>query len=351
VARITIDRNDFSWNSHFDGQAVFGADLENFSAKDNGMSSTEKKNRLHIPLGGSATVTMGDLKTTLGAVGHYYHYDFRGNTVFEVNKTQEEPRDYFFVSPRMGSRFSLTQGIEIRATGGKYYRAPAMRELYGSPLGVAPSLTLKPESAWKGDIGVDGEFSFKDSWLRNTRFSATLFTSRSENLITYLKNAQQAVIAINIGESEIWGEELLTEWNTSFDLSLRMGVSLLQTRNVSAIAAQFGKKLPGRPDYRIQAGLQWDNSVLGLGYFMVWNGPYYWDLVNSTEMQPWMEHSVSLSIRPKGWGTFLIEGKNLGDVISVISQTGTNSVVDNTTGFLGYPAPGRRVFLTWQYEI
>jgi hypothetical protein len=84
--------------------------------------------------------------------------------------------------------------------------------------------------------------------------------------------------------------------------------------------------------------------------FSLW-GPSYWDLANYRQLSATVDHSVLASWDAKSWGTFGLEVHNLTDVLTATSTFGAWQMTDNTTGYLGYPAPGRRIYLTWKIEI
>jgi outer membrane receptor protein involved in Fe transport len=330
-----------------------GLDGEAFDVDLPGVpSDNTQKRRWAVPIALSARWNAGPVVIKPAVVGHYYQYALGGQSTF-VNGpfAAEASRSFGLVSPRLGVSGELLSGIRWRATAGQYYRAPSMYELYGAPNGVTPSRGLRNETAFKTDAGVDCEWKFRQGLVAAARVSYTYYFTSARDVITYIPNSPATRVALNIGRAEIHGQEVSAELDTTWSVRLKTGASLIWTQNLSDVDSQRGKELPGRPPYRVVAGLSYDSDRFDVGYQSAWNGATYWDLSNAKRLSPISDHGVYVTVRPKGWGTWNLEIKNIFDTITAASQYGAVSIVDNTTGYFGYPAPGRRFYLSWKYDI
>jgi outer membrane cobalamin receptor len=210
---------------------------------------------------------------------------------------------------------------------------------------------LQEETAWKAEIGWDGKWSPREGILREVALSATLSAAWAQNLIVLVPNSQNSFIAQNIGRSEIFTPEisLATQWVRGW--SFRGHVAALSTQNLSDVAAYFGKALPMRPASR--AGLEWEWQQAGwcVTYSLQATGSFYADPANTRLMGAYWEHGIWASWKSAEWGTWLVELRNLTDALVLSGQEWNFSLNHNTTGLAGFPAPGRRVYFTWQYEF
>ncbi|MBI4404467.1 MAG: TonB-dependent receptor [Deltaproteobacteria bacterium] len=301
--------------------------------------------RLTVPFGISSNLELPDWSVSLrpAILSHYFRYSDVSQAAWG--------RTYLLASPRIGLTWMATPNLRVRSTVGKYYRAPSMYELFGDASRIAPSPSLMYESATKGDLGADIELNHPFAGARNLKCSYSFFISRASDLITYLVNSQQTRVAANIGESAIWGHEMGMTLESALDINLDAALTLLSTRNLSNISYQVGKALPSQPSIRFQAGLAYAKKGWQVGYQVSVLGNRYLDLANTKELSTVIEHNASVGLKTKTFGIFGLEVRNLTDVITVPSLVGSFETIDNSTGFDGYPAPGRRLYLTWQYPF
>ena len=86
-------------------------------------------------------------------------------------------------APHLAGSLHLTNKLKLRASGGYGFRLPTYTDLYYSDPATVGNASLKPESAWSGEVGAD--------WTPSIRLtlSATGFYSRQHNAIDYLRAA------------------------------------------------------------------------------------------------------------------------------------------------------------------
>lgn len=80
-------------------------------------------------------------------------------------------------------------------------------------------------------------------------------------------------------------------------------------------------------------------------------GERYWDLANKKKMSPIADHGISVNYSPRGWGVWNFDILNVFDTVTAYSLISGMQTLDSTTGYMGYPAPGRRIYLSWHYDV
>ncbi len=86
-------------------------------------------------------------------------------------------------SPELAGSFRVANSLKLRATGGHGFRIPTYTDLYYSDPSTLGNASLRAESAWTGDGGVDWTPSAK------VTLSATGFYSQQHDTIDYVKSA------------------------------------------------------------------------------------------------------------------------------------------------------------------
>lgn len=263
-------------------------------------------------------------------------------------------KKYLFVSPRLGLEMAdlgNVKNLELRFLVGRFFRAPSMQELNGNPFGLASSNELVPEQADKVSSGLSYTIFDSQSWLTSVRVSYTYSLSFSKDLITYVRNSQSSQVATNVGRSIAQNHEGTVELKLFKFGELNTSAVFFSGENLSDLPYHRGKELPNRPKMRLLERAGYQNDRFGLAYQLQWLGERYWDLANLKKMNPTVEHGLFLNVRPPKWGQFNFELLNIFDTFMANSTLSGFQVVDNTTGYLGFPAPGRRIYLSWSYEI
>lgn len=315
--------------------------------------SSPPKTRWELPLGTSLDLQPTEQWSIRPAVlSHFFYYSMQDvPSAFGLGNDESPTRNYFLVSPRLGVEWKPDGALRFHTSAGSFYRAPTMYELYGAPTGISASRGLTYESALKADVGADWEWRRPFEGMRGIRLSYSYYASRAQNLIAYVQNSSQTRVAVNVGQSLIYGSELQAEIESRWGIKMRLGGEWLWTENLTDVDSERGKELPGRPPYRVMGELSYSSETFDVGYLITWMGASFDDLPNFRQTAATTDHSAYLTWRTKHWGTIGVEGKNLLNVITADSTFGTVQTTDNTTGYLGYPSPGRRIYVIWKYEL
>jgi iron complex outermembrane recepter protein len=259
-------------------------------------------------------------------------------------------RQSFSFSPRLGVEWLAAAGQRWRISGGHFHRSPTLGEMYGVPSTVAANPGLVDEQAWKAEAGWDARWASVGPWSE-VQMSATVSAAFARNLIVLVPNSQLSFVALNVGRSRILTSELALEGTLGRDWSLRANGALLSTQNQSESAAYQDKDLPMRPTFRGGLEAQWSQGPWRLTYSLQATGSLFADPANTKRIGEYWEHGVWGSWQPRGWGTWMVELRNITDATTVGGQDWNFNLAQNTTGLAGFPSPGRRVYVTWRYDI
>jgi iron complex outermembrane receptor protein len=126
-------------------------------------------------------------------------------------------------APQLSGSLRISDQLKLRASGGYGFRIPTYTDLYYSDPSTVGNPSLKPESAWSGDGGVD--------WVPSTRLSLSVtgFYSRQHNAIDYVRaNATQKWQAVNLSGLRFAGVESNLTWIPARSQTVRISWTGLQ---------------------------------------------------------------------------------------------------------------------------
>ena len=195
----------------------------------------------------------------VGATDFYFQDDWQiGNSTNIVlgGRLQRHSRYGVNLAPKISLAYSaywLTNQIRLRASYGKGYRTPSLKELHfifdHSNLGykVLGSPTLQPERSWGLNLGFEYRLAAKLGVRVN------FFHNRLRDLIQTVFDPEQSTGALaiyaydNIGRATTRGVEVgITNWHMG-RLVLNAGYTYLQAREQNA-----QHDLPGRPRHALR---------------------------------------------------------------------------------------------------
>ncbi len=172
-------------------------------------------------------------------------------------------------SPSVAAAFTLTKTLRLRASAGHGFRQPTYVDLYYSDPGTIGNPTLKPESSWSYEGGID----WKPANGRLT-LTAAGFRLQQKNVIDYIKllpiTPTEKWQAINVANLNITGAEASAHIRLTSTQQLQLSYTAAHSGNLPSnylseyafnYAAQnaiFGWKgqLPGAWGNQITANTQ-----------------------------------------------------------------------------------------------
>lgn len=276
----------------------------------------------------------------------------------------EGGRDSFVlaISPRFGTKFTIIQGLDLRASVGRYVRLPTLTELFGDRGYLIGNETLRAESGLNVDGGLvfDLEPVLPDHAERVDLFVQVAgFSSWASNLIQWLRNGP-IVQPVNVAGARVRGLEVGASVRVLERVAmLDLAYTLLDTRNDSPEAEQHGKPLPGRPRHgllaRLSGGWRFELGPREVGfepralYELEWIAGNVLDLGARVELPPRLLHRVGVELIIADRVRLGVELRNVGDLRSatIRPQFGPPDPYPAAIAdFLGFPLPGRSVWAT-----
>jgi iron complex outermembrane receptor protein len=256
-----------------------------------------------------------------------------------------EVRD--FVSPRLGVRAEVWPGVTLLGNIGRYAREPNLIELFGDRGVLVGNPRLQPETAVNRDVGV--------RWtpppvgpLSQLAFEYAYFDNTIDDLIVLVQNSQRVVRPENVTSASVSGDEVSARGRLAGRLGLTVNYTHQRAVDDGEVTFLRGKQLPGRPADEVFAHVElgWSpDRPLPLGAWAagLWPGRLYYevnaiagnflDRANVRQVGSRLIQDVGLEIAlPLAGLTVTLEAKNAGD--------------DQTRDVVGFPLPGRALFVT-----
>lgn len=265
-----------------------------------------------------------------------------GQTAFAQARS---PSAHF--SPRLGVQWEPAAGHRWRAHVGSFFRLPALSESFGSPARVSANPDLRPEYAWKAELGWDSSWGPVD---RRVQASLTFSAAWMRDAIVLAADSVGAYRYANIQASRVVYAEAATRWNLARGWSCAGSASWVQAVDAS-VSIYAGRTLPFRPQLRTQAELTWNPGRWAVGYRWRFHGGFFSDPANAQWTGSASQHGVHVAWRPHGWGMFSLDLINLTDSAAVSSSEWGYVLTQNASGLSGFPVPGRRVVVAWQSDL
>ena len=239
----------------------------------------------------------------------------------------ERAGPYTLLSPKLGARLVLPAGFSLRANVGRAHRAPSFLELYVRQGTLLPNAQLRPERALSADAA--GVYRSASGFA-----SVGGFVSLYEDLISYEAYPPGAARPYNFASARVMGLEAEGEWRPHPLLSGAFSYTLMMSSDLQRDGRYYLRELPYRPRHalsaRVRGGPRWlEGRVEVLGqsaHFLTRDGAL------SLPGRVFVQAGVSSTWGTRTQLTVSCDVKNLFDV--------------HAEDFVGYPLPGRAVYLS-----
>lgn len=276
------------------------------------------------------------------------------------------------LSPRLGLRAKLVEGLSLRMSGGRYFRPPTLLELFGDRGFARGREDLRAESGLSMDFGfvfdrafggpAEGsdealELANPDAQRWRIYAQAGAFAVFSRDLIAWVQ-AGPIQRPENFEGARALGTELSAQITTPHRwVVLQANYTFVDTVNFSRASSQNGQPLPGRPRHELFARLSGGPQLRGRGGH-TWAPRAF--VTADYIAQSFLDPSGRLELPPRslaGLGAELeidrrvhlaAELRNLFDRTVVAWRppiAGESAVPVPMSDFIGYPLPGRSLWL------
>ncbi|PRQ05255.1 Vitamin B12 transporter BtuB precursor [Enhygromyxa salina] len=267
-------------------------------------------------------------------------------------------------SPRVGTKIMLIEGLDLRASAGRYLRFPNLSELFGDRGYVVGNEGLRPESGTKLDGGLILDLDQIGGRELALFAQVVGFVTWSEDLIQWVRSGP-VVRPVNVVGARVRGlESGLSLRAFGRDLSVDAAYTLLDSRNDSPELEQQGKPLPGRPQHSVVlrpgGGHRFSVGRRGLGleprmfYELEWIAGTFLDLSGRVELPPRLLHGLGLSLRIADRVELTVEGRNLSAQTSALIRPASGPSTPYRAAisdFIGFPLPGLSVWGSVRVEL
>lgn len=261
------------------------------------------------------------------------------------------------LTPRAGTKVRLAEGLDLRASVGRYLRVPTLYELFGDRGYTVGNEALRPEQGTK----VDGGLSFDGRELGGRPISlfAELagYATWTRDLIQWVRSGP-VVRPVNVSGARVAGLEAgLSLRAFGRDLGLDLAYTFLDSHNLSPEAEQRGKPLPGRPAHSLLARPSTGHALTvgpratvlepRLFYELEWVAGTFLDLSGRVELPARLLHAAGISLTIAERVELRVEGRNLGNrLVAEIDPSFGPPLPYRAaiSDFIGFPLPGISVW-------
>jgi len=256
---------------------------------------------------------------------------------------------------RAGARFDIIDGVQVRASAGRYFRPPTLLELFGDRGFIVGNEGLEPERGTSLDAGFTVDLGAKERFA--AYFQVAGFANWSSDLIQWFQTGP-VVRPTNVPGARHLGLEVGASARAWGDrVRVQSAYTLLDSENQSTEAAQRGQPLPGRPRHqlyaRISAGYAIDvveprafvTAEHLSGSFLDASGRY--------GVPPRTLLGVGVELRVGDAVRVSVEARNLLDVRETVWRPPVRGAPDipvPISGFIGYPLPGRSLWAALSFD-
>ncbi len=258
-----------------------------------------------------------------------------------------------FLTPRLGVRGAVGWGATLLGNVGRSARVPNLTELFGNSGVVAGNQHLRPEKATSWDAGARLRSPWTNAVLTDATLEYAYFSSDVDDVIVLVPSSVSVFTPMNIGAAAIRGHEVALRLALWDRLLLTTNYTHQDARDATDEAFYRGNQLPNRPADEAYARLEltWSPArplPIGALGARLWPGRVFYDVdliadnflnrANTADQHVSSRayHGLGIDLTLPWAGLRLAwEWKNVGD--------------DQTADALGFPLPGRSMFVTLSY--
>lgn len=262
--------------------------------------------------------------------------------------------DVWSADPRLGLRLSPWPLLALKATAGRYLRAPDFTELFGDRGALVGNPDLRPERGWQWDVGTAVRTP-EAAW---GRVSGELsgFWRQSTDLIAWSQNSQRTLIPVNVGRARVQGVEAALAVELLGAIDVDVSLTQTTTENQGERRAVAGNELPRVPPWEAYIGSSLHHEEwVRVGHGWSATAPTFWDATNYYQAPRRSFHNVFARVGLHPAVRLELECRNLlNTTVEVVDRDPLDDRSDArrvqaVTDFVGYPLPGRTFLFTLRF--
>jgi iron complex outermembrane receptor protein len=246
----------------------------------------------------------------------------------------------------VGVAYRAGDALEIAAHAGALGRPPSFVELYGDRGALLGDPSLRPERALSADVGASGQVRAGRAALG---YEAAAFATLARDLIALEELGQGTLLARNVDRATLAGAELTLSL-AARGVRTSASYTALLTENTGDAPLTRGRPLPGRPAHDLAYDASYRAGPLELRYALDAIAGTTADAAGRVELPARFFHGAGASLDvPRAEG--LRVGLQIDNLLDLRTQHIPSGVRDApvavpVSDFLGYPLPGRTIWVT-----
>lgn len=272
-------------------------------------------------------------------------------------------RTEWFASPRLAARVRVARAWVAKASAGRYFRPPTVVEVFGDRGVLVGDPALRAETGVSADVGVAFAPSYAVGPVDRIYGQLAAFGARARDTIAFQPTAGRAAVAMNLGDADLGGVEAAATarlWRTA---TASIAYTFLDSRQRAAPTqpSYDGKRLPQRPRHELYAradvalrvagrlAVVWADATVTSGNFL--------DAANLNEVPPRTFVGVGAKVSLASGVLVGVEVKNVADrrvetvTLDPPPRPDLSEIPRAVADVLGYPLPGRSVYLTIDWSV
>ncbi len=252
-----------------------------------------------------------------------------------------------FTNPSLGLKWIILQNANydfgIMGNISKEFRIPTFIELFGERGSIVGNTLLKPEMSRNSDLGFFAKSKVAKNWKWD--FEIAHFQKKIYDMILFLPNSQFTLRPENVDSAIINGIETSNSitWNQGWKFNLQY--TFQNAKNTSDAPALNGKYLPLRPKNQISSQITYFKDWGEIGFEYLFIGANYRDRSNEYFGYLPARQIYNCFFTYIPYRDLELEREFL---LTFEIRNLTNKQVED---LVGYPLPGRSVYLTGSYRF
>lgn len=271
------------------------------------------------------------------------------------------PRDELLWSPRIAARLLAATSLALKASVGRYGRAPTALELFGDRGFIVGRPDLASERGWAGDVGALFAPAVARGPVDRVYLEAAAFAARPTDVIALVTTGGGVTRPRNLPGASLLGVEVTATGRLARAVTATANYTYTDARQRSEQPTLDGKRLPGRPAHalyiRVDAARRWRGRQGALYLDTAYTSGSFVDEANLAPVPSRTLVGAGLKLDLTASVAVGVEGKNLLDrriervALDPPPRPDLATVPKAVADLAGFPLPGRamyvRVDLRW----